>query len=64
MSLPKAVEKLGAKLEGILTQNVYLMDVIKGIPCCYGILKEMNGTDKRFRIWGIGIIIICRPINN
>lgn len=35
----KAVEKLGAQLEGILRQNVYLNDGYKRNTCCYGILK-------------------------
>ncbi len=36
----KAVEKLGAKLEGILRQNVYLLDGFKRNTCCYGLLKD------------------------
>lgn len=36
----KAVEKLGAKLEGILRKNVYLLDGFKRNTCCYGILNE------------------------
>lgn len=36
----KAVEKLGAQLEGILRQNVYLTDGHKRNTCCYGILKS------------------------
>ena len=36
----KAVEKLGAKLEGILRKNVYLLDGYKRNTCCYGILRE------------------------
>ncbi len=36
----KAVEKLGAQLEGILRQNVYLNDGFKRNTCCYGILKS------------------------
>lgn len=36
----KAVEKLGAKLEGILRENVYLSDGFKRNTCCYGILKK------------------------
>lgn len=36
----RAVEKLGAKLEGVLRKNVYLMDGYKRNTCCYGILKE------------------------
>ncbi len=34
----KAVEKLGAVLEGILRKNVYLLDGYKRNTCCYGIL--------------------------
>ncbi len=34
----KAVEKLGAVLEGILRENVYLLDGYKRNTCCYGIL--------------------------
>ena len=36
----KAVEKLGATLEGILLKNVYLLDGFKRNTCCYGYLKE------------------------
>lgn len=36
----KAVEKLGAQLEGVLRQNVYLNDGHKRNTCCYGILKS------------------------
>lgn len=36
----KAVEKLDAKLEGILRRNVYLSDGHKRDTCCYGILRE------------------------
>lgn len=36
----KAVEKLGAKLEGILRKNVYLPSGFKRNTCCYGILRE------------------------
>lgn len=34
----KAVEKIGATLEGILRRNVYLKDGFKRNTCCYGIL--------------------------
>ena len=34
----KAVEKLGAVLEGILKKNVYFLDGYKRNTCCYGIL--------------------------
>ncbi len=40
----KAVEKLGATLEGILRKNVYLKDGFKRNTCCYGILKEEWST--------------------
>jgi len=36
----KAVEKLGATLEGILRSNVYLLDGFKRNTACYGILRE------------------------
>ena len=36
----KAVEKLGAVLEGVLRENVYLLDGYKRNSCCYGILKD------------------------
>ena len=36
----KAVEKLGATLEGILRKDTLLMDGFKRSSCCYGILKE------------------------
>jgi RimJ/RimL family protein N-acetyltransferase len=36
----KAVEKLGAVLEGVLRKNVYLLDGFKRNTCCYGILPE------------------------
>ena len=36
----KAVEKLGAKLEGVLRKNVFLDDGYKRNTCCYGLLRE------------------------
>lgn len=36
----KAVEKLGALLEGVLRKNVYLLDGFKRNTCCYGLLPE------------------------
>ncbi len=36
----KAVEKLGAALEGILRKNVVTKDGYRRNSCCYGILKE------------------------
>lgn len=40
MQSRKAVEKLGAVLEGILRENVYLLDGFKRNTCVYGILKN------------------------
>jgi len=40
MQSRKAVEKLGVTLEGILRENVYLLNGFKRNTCCYGILKE------------------------
>lgn len=36
----KAVEKLGARLEGILRRNVIVKDGFRRNSCCYGILRE------------------------
>lgn len=36
----KAVEKLGATLEGILRKDTLMQDGFKRSTCCYGILKE------------------------
>lgn len=36
----KAVEKLGATLEGILRKNVITKDGFRRNSCCYGILRE------------------------
>ena len=36
----KAVEKLGATLEGILRKDTLMRDGFKRSTCCYGILKE------------------------
>jgi RimJ/RimL family protein N-acetyltransferase len=36
----KAVEKLGAKLEGILRKDTLMLDGFKRSTCCYGILTE------------------------
>ena len=44
MQSRKAVEKLGAVLEGILRKNVFLLDGFKRNTCVYGILK--NEWDK------------------
>jgi len=43
----KAVEKLGATLEGILRKNVYLKDGYKRNTCCYGILREEWETMRK-----------------
>ncbi|WP_242204208.1 GNAT family N-acetyltransferase [Aestuariivivens insulae] len=42
----KAVEKLGASLEGILRQDTLMRDGFKRSTCCYGILKEEWGDIK------------------
>ncbi|NNJ88295.1 MAG: GNAT family N-acetyltransferase [Eudoraea sp.] len=42
----KAVEKLGAILEGILRKNVYLQNGFKRNTCCYGILREEWKSSK------------------
>lgn len=36
----KAVEKLGAKLEGILRKDTFMPDGFRRNSCCYGIIKE------------------------
>lgn len=36
----KAVEKIGAKLEGILRKDTLMLDGFKRSTCCYGMLKE------------------------
>ena len=43
----KAVEKLGATLEGILRQDTLMLDGYKRSTCCYGILKEEWDTLKK-----------------
>ena len=40
MQSRKAVEKLGATLEGILRKDTIMLDGFKRSTCCYGILKE------------------------
>ncbi|WP_047546724.1 GNAT family N-acetyltransferase [Psychroserpens sp. Hel_I_66] len=42
----KAVEKLGATLEGILRKDVVMRDNFRRNTCCYGILKEEWPTIK------------------
>jgi RimJ/RimL family protein N-acetyltransferase len=44
----KAVEKLGAQLEGILRRNLYLRDGYKRNTCCYGLLREEWQSNKIF----------------
>lgn len=39
MASRKAVEKLGATLEGILRKDTLMLDGFKRSTCCYGILK-------------------------
>ncbi|MDO7172604.1 GNAT family N-acetyltransferase [Mariniflexile sp. AS56] len=36
----KAIEKLEAKLEGVLRKDTLMLDGFKRSTCCYGILKE------------------------
>lgn len=40
ISSRKAIEKLGAKLEGILRKDILMLDGFKRNTCWYGILKE------------------------
>lgn len=40
MASRKAVEKLNAKLEGILRKDTLMLDGFKRSTCCYGILKD------------------------
>jgi len=42
----KAVEKLGATLEGVLHRNVTLKDGFRRNTCCYGIIKDEWPTIK------------------
>jgi len=42
----KAVEKIGATLEGILRKDILMLDGFKRSSCCYGILKEEWETIK------------------
>jgi len=44
----KAIEKLGAQLEGILRKNVYLDDGYKRNTSCYGLLREEWQAKNRF----------------
>ena len=40
MASRKAIEKIGATLEGILRKDTLMFDGFKRSTCCYGILKE------------------------
>ncbi|PTM02288.1 MAG: N-acetyltransferase [Bacteroidetes bacterium] len=40
MTSRKAVEKIGATLEGILRKDTLMLDGFRRSTCCYGILKE------------------------
>jgi len=42
----KAVEKLGASLEGVLRKDTVMNDGFRRSTCCYGILKEEWSTIK------------------
>ena len=50
----KAVEKLGATLEGILRKDTLMIDGFKRSTCCYGILKEEWLDIKRTVFEGFG----------
>jgi RimJ/RimL family protein N-acetyltransferase len=43
----KAVEKIGATLEGILRKDTLMLNGFKRSTCCYGILKEEWNTIKQ-----------------
>ena len=48
----KAVEKLGATLEGILRKDTLMLDGFKRSTCCYGILREeWDGFKKEIFTW-------------
>lgn len=49
----KAVEKLGAKLEGILRKNMIVKDGFKRSTCCYGILIEEWALLKQTNFKGL-----------
>lgn len=46
MQSRKAVEKIGAKLEGVLRKDIIMLDDYRRSTCCYGILKEEWGDVK------------------
>ncbi|MCA0133196.1 GNAT family N-acetyltransferase [Winogradskyella alexanderae] len=43
----RAVEKIGAKLEGTLRKNILMVDGYRRNTCCYGILKSEWPTIKK-----------------
>ncbi|MFD0797416.1 GNAT family N-acetyltransferase [Maribacter chungangensis] len=49
----KAVEKLGARLEGILRQNLIVKNGFRRSSCCYGILKEEWAVLKASKFKGL-----------
>jgi len=49
----KAVEKIGALLEGILRNDTLMLDGFKRSTCCYGILKEEWPTIKQKHFKGL-----------
>ena len=52
----KAVEKLGATLEGILRKNTIMKDGFRRSTCCYGILKEEWTNLKDLKFQGFDLI--------
>lgn len=46
----KAVEKLGATLEGVLRKDTLMLDGFKRSTCCYGILKEEWKTNLKLNL--------------
>lgn len=49
----KAVEKLGARLEGVLRKNVIVKNGFRRSTCCYGMLSEEWPTLKTRNFKGI-----------
>lgn len=52
----KAVEKLGATLEGILRKDTVMKDGFRRSTCCYGILKEEWPQLKETRFQGFNLL--------
>ncbi|WP_250436867.1 GNAT family N-acetyltransferase [Hanstruepera flava] len=48
----KAVEKLGATLEGVLRKDTLMLDGFRRSTCCYGILKDEWPGIKELRFQG------------